>query len=94
MCVDSLLLKFNSDEKQFTRLFISVFAFDCILVPPKVVAPCGGGWALQRFACRDRNDHQPPGSSYASDTAIFNHECAHITRFVYSFASFSCDDYV
>jgi len=25
-CVDSLLLKFNSDKKQLTRLFISVFA--------------------------------------------------------------------
>jgi len=24
-----LLLKFNSDEKQLTRLFISVFASDC-----------------------------------------------------------------
>jgi len=31
MCVDSLLLKFNSDEKQFTQLYISVFASDCIL---------------------------------------------------------------
>jgi len=30
MCVDSLLLKFNSDEKQLTRLFIPVFASDCI----------------------------------------------------------------
>jgi len=29
MCVDSLLLKFNSDEKQLTRLFISLFASDC-----------------------------------------------------------------
>jgi len=36
MCVDLLLLKFNSDEKQFTRLFI-----------PMVVSPCGGGWALR-----------------------------------------------
>jgi len=35
MCVDSLLLKFNSDEKQFTRLFVSVFASDCILNPTK-----------------------------------------------------------
>jgi len=31
MCVDSLLLKFNSDEKQLTRIFISVFASK---VPP------------------------------------------------------------
>jgi len=33
MCVDSLLLKFNSDEKLFTRLLISMFASDCILSP-------------------------------------------------------------
>jgi len=26
MCFDSLLLKFNSDENQITRLFISMFA--------------------------------------------------------------------
>jgi len=32
---------------------------------------CGGGWALRHYAFRDRNDHQPPGSSYVSDTAIF-----------------------
>jgi len=72
MCVDSLLLKFNSDEKQLTRLFISVFASDCTEVSPKMVATCGGGCALQRYAFRNRNDHHPPGSSsYASDTAIF-----------------------
>jgi len=35
MCVDSLPLKFNNDEKQFTRLFISVFASDYILNPTK-----------------------------------------------------------
>jgi len=39
--------------------------------PTNVVAPCGGGWALRRCKCRDRNDHQPPGSSYVSDTALF-----------------------
>jgi len=33
MFIDSLLLKFNGDEKQFTQLFISVFASDCILSP-------------------------------------------------------------
>jgi len=33
MCVDSLLLKFNSDKKKLNRLFISVFASDCILSP-------------------------------------------------------------
>jgi len=42
MCVDSLLLKCKSDEKQFTRLFISVFASDSILRPPSAVVsgPC------------------------------------------------------
>jgi len=44
------------------------------VVPPKVVALCGGGWALQHSACRDRNDEQPPGSSYVSDTVLFSHE--------------------
>jgi len=39
--------------------------------PPKMGAPCGGGWALQCSACRYWNDHQPPGSSYVSDTALF-----------------------
>jgi len=31
MCADFALLKFNSDEKQLTPHFISVFASDCIL---------------------------------------------------------------
>jgi len=31
---------------------------------------CGGGWALQRSAFRNQNDHQPLGSSYVSDTAL------------------------
>jgi len=61
MCVDALLLKFNSDEKQFNRLFISVFASDCILSSTN----CGRSlWWWVGPACRDRNDHQPPGSSY------------------------------
>jgi len=68
MCVDSLLLKFNSDEKQYTRLFISVFASDCILSP---IAPL---WWWVGPACRNRNDHQPPGSSYVSGTVLFRHE--------------------
>jgi len=50
MYVDSLLFKFNSNEKQFTRLFIFVFASDCILSPtnggrPLVVV---GGPCVQR----------------------------------------------
>jgi len=28
-------------------------------------------WWLVGFACRNRNDHQPPGLSYISDTALF-----------------------
>jgi len=43
MCVDSLLFKFKSDEKQLTRLFISVFASDCTLRPTKdgrSLSPC------------------------------------------------------
>jgi len=51
--------------------FSSVFASDCIV---SLVAPCDGGWALRRSACRDRNDHQPRGSSYVSDTVQFSHE--------------------
>jgi len=35
-----------------------------------VISYCGG-WALQRSACRDQNDHQPPGSCYVSDTTLF-----------------------
>jgi len=35
MCVDSLLLKFSSDERQLTRVFFSVFASDCTLSPTK-----------------------------------------------------------
>jgi len=30
-------------------------------------------WALRRSVCRDWNDHQPPGSTYVSDTYYFNH---------------------
>jgi len=71
MCVDSLLLKFNSDEKQLTRLFISVFASDCTLSPIKDGHPCDGGWALRRYVFRDRNDHHLSASSYASDRALF-----------------------
>jgi len=40
-------------------------------VLPMVVTLCVGGWALRRSACRDRNENQPPKSSYASDSALF-----------------------
>jgi len=36
-----------------------------------MVALCGGAWALQCSACRDRNDHQLPGSFYVSNRALF-----------------------
>jgi len=58
MCVDSLLLKFNSDEKQLTRLFVSVFASDCSLSPTE------DGRRLWWWV-------GPHGSSYVSDTALF-----------------------
>jgi len=35
MSIDLLLLKFNSDEKQLTRLFIWVFVSDCIISSTK-----------------------------------------------------------
>jgi len=68
MCVDSLLLKFNSVEKQVLRLFISVFASDCISSPTKDGRRL---WWWVGPACRDRNNHHPPGSSYVSDTTLF-----------------------
>jgi len=68
MCIDSLLLKFNSDEKQLTRLFISMFASDCTLSPTKDGRPLW--WWVGRYAFRDRNAHHPPGSSYVSGTTL------------------------
>jgi len=53
-------------RKKFTRLFISVFAPDCILSHPL--------WWWVDPACRDRNDHKLPGSSYGSDTVLFSHK--------------------
>jgi len=47
MCVDSLLLKFNSNEKQVTQLYLSVFASDYILSPTNGGRAYGGGRALQ-----------------------------------------------
>jgi len=47
-----------------------VFASDCIL------SPTNGGRPLRWWVgpvSRDRNDHQPPGSSYVSNTALFSH---------------------
>jgi len=41
-----------------------------------MVAPCGGEWALRRYAFRDRKDHHPAGSSYVSEVTqhYFKHE--------------------
>jgi len=39
--------------------------------------PTNGGlplWWWVGPACRDRNDHLPPRSSYVSDTMLFSHE--------------------
>jgi len=47
MYVDSLLLKFNSDEKQLARLSSQCSHLTASQVPPTAVAPCGGGWALR-----------------------------------------------
>jgi len=46
MCVDSLLLKLNSDEKQPTRLFISVFTSGCIFSPTNGGCPLYVGIGL------------------------------------------------
>jgi len=46
-------IKLYSDEKQFTRLFISVFASLSPTIGGLVVAPhgpWGGGWALRLYA--------------------------------------------
>jgi len=86
MCVDTLLLKFNSDEKQFTRLFISVFASDCILRPTNGGRPL---WWWVGLACTDRNDHQPPESYYVSDTVLLAMNDTHVIRVVYSFCIIS-----
>jgi len=88
MCVDSLLLKFNSDEKQFTRLFICVFASDCILVPPMVVAPCGSGWALRAGIGMTINF---PGHPMSVTQYYLAMNDMHVMRIVCSFASFSSD---
>jgi len=71
MCVDSLLLKFNSDEKQLTQLFISVFASDCILNPTQ-------WWSLPEVmggpCVQDRNDNQPPGHPMSVMQHYFSHK--------------------
>jgi len=72
MCVDSLLLKFYSDEKQLIRLFISVFASDCTLSPTKNGRPLWG-WMGLATLCVQRSEWPSTsrGSSYVSDTALF-----------------------
>jgi len=93
MCVDSLLLKFNSDEKQLTRLFISVFAFDCTFLkfhqrwsPPVVVGrPC------DVMHSRIGMTITLPGHPMSVTQHYFNLEKLYnfILVVVYSFASFT-----
>jgi len=49
MCGRLITIKFNSDEKRLTRLFISVFVSECILCPTKSGRPlwCGPCGALR-----------------------------------------------
>jgi len=69
MCVNSLLLQFNSDKKQYTY---STFHLS---VRIWLHRKSHQGWSVSVVvggpACRDRNDHQPPRSSYVSDTVLF-----------------------
>jgi len=71
MCVDSLLLKFNIDEKQFIRLFISVIASDCTLSPTKDGRHLWW-WAGLATLC-DQGSEWPSTSRviYVSDTSLF-----------------------
>jgi len=66
MCVDSSLLKFNSDAKQLARLFISVFAPDCTLSPTKDGRPLWWWVGLPMLCVQGSEWHHPPGSSYIS----------------------------
>jgi len=80
MCIDSLLLKFN--EKQFTQLFISVFASDCTNGgrPPMVVGgPCGAGI---------RMTINLPGHPMSVTQCYLAMNDTHVIWVVYSFASF------
>jgi len=88
MCVDSLLLKINSDEKQFTQFFISVFASDCILSPPAVVAPCGDGWSLSTGIGMTIN--LPDHPMLVTQCYLAMNDTS-VSRIVYSFASFPSD---
>jgi len=49
MRVNSLLLRFTSDEKQFTLIYISMFVYECILCPIKVSHAISGGGATRPF---------------------------------------------
>jgi len=77
------VLKFNSDEKQFTWRYISVFASDFIYVPPKVFVPCGGGWALRAGIGMNTN---LPGHPMSITQCYLAMKDTHFIRVVYSFA--------
>jgi len=75
---------FNSDEKQFTRLYISVFTSDCILSPTN-----GSLTSLEK----------PPGSSYASQWHIaiwpwITHMLFRLSIHLHHFQVIECDIYV
>jgi len=95
MCVDTLLLKFSNDEKQFTRLFISVFASDRILSPtnggrPPVVVggPCN---ALRAGIEMTIN---LPGHLMSVTRRYFTNNCSFIWVAVCSFELFSCNLFI
>jgi len=49
-----------------------MFASECILCPTNGGRPLWWWWVVLRCSmCRDRNDYQPPRSSYVSNTAQF-----------------------
>jgi len=60
-------MKSNLPDFSSKRLFAS----DCILSPTNGGRPL---WWWVFPACKDQGDHQPPGSSYVSDTLLFGHE--------------------
>jgi len=94
MCVDSLLLKFNSDEKQFTQLFISVFASDCILSTTKGGPPCGGGWTLHSEIEMTINLPGHPMSVTQCYLAMNDAHLLGLSTHLHHFQVIDCDVYV
>jgi len=97
MCVDSLLLKCNNDEKQHTHpTFISLFASDCILVPLKMVAACGSEWALR--AGIGMTSNLPGQSMSVTQHFLTTNNCTILFRLLsthlHCFQVIECDVYV